>query len=529
MQCTDCVTDCTEPICPPVELTAQCTDQCVVISCADPDHDSPEQHRGDQYHHCDLVCDGTTNCPNCTGFDEFLECCAGYHPPVSDPRPWPTESTSQPLWDPSLEAYLCACDEQRRDAVRADPLLSPQYPVDQTYPPPRPPPHSTPQSPPAQPLSFDMNHHPTPKNPTFMNHQQYPPHTISSREVNQPSTLHNGNTNKPSQANDMTLPDGLLVCMWDNCQAAFGSLDDLAHHVNLHHLRVQTPPPSSTTASTSQASRISCLWRDCNLSPQSPPTNGESKEMLNTLTNHLFHDHLGFSSESLLASQTCDYPKSEVEEHLSSISTPSEWSIHTNSPLPSSQDSNMSTDTHQCHWRSCGQTFQTCDELTAHLTAVHVGAGKAHYECYWGKCNRHGDHGFTSKQKICRHLQSHTGHRPFQCKICLQNFSEAATLQQHMRRHTQEKPYKCDYPGCGKSFAITGALTIHKRTHNGHKPFKCTYCDRGFAESSNLSKHLRTHTGARPYSCAEPGCTKCFARPDQLTRHMSVHRKKNMI
>jgi hypothetical protein len=34
--------------------------------------------------------------------------------------------------------------------------------------------------------------------------------------------------------------------------------------------------------------------------------------------------------------------------------------------------------------------------------------------------------------------QSHTGHRPFQCKMCQQNFSEAATLQQHMRRHTQE-------------------------------------------------------------------------------------------
>jgi len=52
------------------------------------------------------------------------------------------------------------------------------------------------------------------------------------------------------------------------------------------------------------------------------------------------------------------------------------------------------------------------------------------------------------------------------------------------------EPYVCDFPGCGKSFAITGALTIHKRTHNGHKPFKCTYCERAFAESSNLSKHV---------------------------------------
>lgn len=110
------------------------------------------------------------------------------------------------------------------------------------------------------------------------------------------------------------------------------------------------------------------------------------------------------------------------------------------------------------------------------------------------------------------------------------------------------EPYVCDFPGCGKSFAITGALTIHKRTHNGHKPFKCTYCDRAFTESSNLSKHvsglsahtltpsvsdmsffpqLRTHTGVRPYPCTEPGCSKTFARPDQLARHMIVHKKRN--
>lgn len=40
-------------------------------------------------------------------------------------------------------------------------------------------------------------------------------------------------------------------------------------------------------------------------------------------------------------------------------------------------------------------------------------------------------------------FQSHTGHRPFQCSICQQNFSEAATLQQHTRRHTQESERSC--------------------------------------------------------------------------------------
>ncbi|KDN42823.1 hypothetical protein RSAG8_06577, partial [Rhizoctonia solani AG-8 WAC10335] len=190
------------------------------------------------------------------------------------------------------------------------------------------------------------------------------------------------------------------------------------------------------------------------------------------------------------------------------------------SPAPDSQ-------THACRWTGCSESFPTCAALTDHLSSVHVGRGKASYDCHWADCNRHGEkNGFSSKQKVLRHLQSHTGHRPFRCEVCGLDFSEAATLQQHMRRHTQEKPYVCDYPGCGKAFAITGALTIHKRTHNGDKPFKCKYCDRAFSESSNLSKHLRTHTGQRPYACTEPGCGKKFSRPDQVTRHMQVHRKK---
>ncbi|KAM5532364.1 hypothetical protein V8D89_013958 [Ganoderma adspersum] len=41
-----------------------------------------------------------------------------------------------------------------------------------------------------------------------------------------------------------------------------------------------------------------------------------------------------------------------------------------------------------------------------------------------------------------------------------------------------------------------------------------------------MQNQLRTHTGARPYSCTEPGCNKSFARPDQLARHMNVHKRK---
>ncbi|KAJ7623342.1 hypothetical protein FB45DRAFT_797400, partial [Roridomyces roridus] len=278
-----------------------------------------------------------------------------------------------------------------------------------------------------------------------------------------------------------SIPEPLHSCMWSDCGASFAQLSDLVEHVNLMHL-APAPP-------------VACQWKDCTIFPTPEtvpgPSSGDMDALLGVLSSHLLHDHLG---------------------------------LHPPPPLPSEPEL-APAECHTCHWSSCGQTFASVDDLTLHLNNTHVGTGKASYECFWGDCPRHGNTGFSSKQKLCRHLQSHTGHRPFQCKLCQQNFSEAATLQQHMRRHTQEKPYLCDYPGCGKSFAITGALTIHKRTHNGDKPFKCPHCQKAFAESSNLSKHLRTHTGARPYSCSEPGCNKSFARADQLTRHSRVHRK----
>uniref|UniRef100_A0A0W0G9Y1 C2H2-type domain-containing protein n=1 Tax=Moniliophthora roreri TaxID=221103 RepID=A0A0W0G9Y1_MONRR len=461
-----------------------------------------------------------------------FSCCPDICSFIDDPHQQHHNSVE---WVTELEAFLCSCNKDHEHHAYypnpAEVLSNAHFHFPPSY-------HSanTPMQSPM--MSFDETQY------TRYHHTSDP---LSSLSPTSPFTtsspfspLTDDLSRLPSSASAPTTSIGstsslLVSCMWGNCQARFSTSEQLIEHVNTQHLTLPQLVP--------EQQQISCLWRDCHeLFPDLVSTSGVHSD-LGSLATHLLENHLNYSTTTPGSSQqenhstvtfqdpfkeVLSFPRQDdtaqnVSEEASSRSvTP----VNTDTEAGTSHPHHECSGSHTCHWEACGKTFNSCLELTEHLTAVHVGSGKPHYECLWKDCTRNGTNCFTSKQKICRHLQSHTGHRPFQCKVCHQNFSEAATLQQHMRRHTQEKPYVCDYPGCGKAFAITGALTIHKRTHNGHKPFKCTYCDRAFSESSNLSKHLRTHTGARPYICSEPDCKKSFARPDQLTRHMNVHKKK---
>ncbi|ETS87678.1 hypothetical protein PFICI_01506 [Pestalotiopsis fici W106-1] len=180
-------------------------------------------------------------------------------------------------------------------------------------------------------------------------------------------------------------------------------------------------------------------------------------------------------------------------------------------------------DVHNKH--VCGQVFSSTEELHAHLGTDHVGNmnSKTRYLCCWAGCSRKDDQVFASRNKLRRHISTHTAFKPFKCEVCQESFSAQQALDQHVRIHTGERPYQCDFEGCEKSFKQKSALTMHKRTHTGEKPLRCDVCGKKFGESSNLSKHRKLHDRQYIFKCST--CPRAFVRLDQLRRHEKRHER----
>jgi hypothetical protein len=106
------------------------------------------------------------------------------------------------------------------------------------------------------------------------------------------------------------------ACMWANCNAAFGSLQDLVAHVNAEHLQTvstslitndQLSPPRDPASTHHQsvldpADRIfpSCHWGDCHVYPTVENVPGSSDRpfdaALDVLAAHLWEYHLGLAT-----------------------------------------------------------------------------------------------------------------------------------------------------------------------------------------------------------------------------------------
>ncbi|XP_063867669.1 zinc finger protein GLIS2-like [Scylla paramamosain] len=146
-----------------------------------------------------------------------------------------------------------------------------------------------------------------------------------------------------------------------------------------------------------------------------------------------------------------------------------------------------------CKWVGCGLSFETLDDLVAHLTAAHVTSQHGAFFCFWHGCSR--TKGFNARYKMLIHIRTHTNERPYVCSQCEKRFSRQENLRIHARTHTGEKPYVCTVPGCGKAYS----------------------------NSSDRFKHTRTHFVDKPYECRHPGCGKRYTDPSSLRKHVKIY------
>ncbi|OMJ27913.1 Zinc finger protein [Smittium culicis] len=383
------------------------------------------------------------------------------------------------------------------------------------------------------------NNSPVPRNTSHnsLKHKYLSEHSSLSKKFKSDSDSEHDHRNI-SISSLIDTPQTTHLCQWLQCNKEFNCAEDLLFHLYKLHVddAITCPDKADQLLKlildiVSQAGDVSVLNdrpTDLTSSPVSvhsnhsiDSSNSNSAPSYNTLNNFSIsskpnHDSDSFSS--LLVRSADQEFKCEWTKCSESKSNSLDLIKHVMSKHMKKQE-------FKCEWIGCDHISNSLVGITNHISDLHIGFGKKEYVCYWSACKR-SLKPFTQRQRIIRHIQMHTGFKPYVCESCDKRFLEVHIKDQHVRTHTGERPFFCKMVGCNKNFATSSALKIHTRTHTGERPYTCSFvgCNKRFAESSNLVKHVRVHTGERPFMCSLPSCSKAFSRPDQLSRHIKIHK-----
>jgi len=164
----------------------------------------------------------------------------------------------------------------------------------------------------------------------------------------------------------------------------------------------------------------------------------------------------------------------------------------------------------------CERRFDSADELYEHVRNEHLDAQRRRqsesgcWTCEWHECRVCTP--FQSLHKLMRHIQMHTGAKPYKCERCGAGFPStmartahqrgrpssvepaAATIDKSNDEPTQRRAYPCHHSGCTRTFSSPSNRSKHMLIHRTDKAFKCTYpeCNgRLFTRIDHYRRHLR--------------------------------------
>lgn len=144
----------------------------------------------------------------------------------------------------------------------------------------------------------------------------------------------------------------------------------------------------------------------------------------------------------------------------------------------------------------CENTYRRLCEYRRHIYDKHEHlAGSllsttANHMCdICGEC-------FTSLRGVMHHRDNihREGmlRRTYDCTICSKKFRYRNRLDRHLVTHTDSRPYKCDL--CTNTYRDCSDLRRHRRLHGfGEKKIECVLCDKRFYEAKELRNHVKIH------------------------------------